>query len=56
MPPPYLIAVVVLDEQEDLRLPTNLVACDPEAVTIGMPVTVVFEPNGEHHVPLFRPA
>ncbi len=54
--PPYNIAIVVLDEQEDLRLPTNIVGCEPEALRIGMAVTVVFERNGEHVVPLFEPA
>jgi uncharacterized OB-fold protein len=53
--PPYVVAIVVLDEQDDLRIPTNLVGCEPDAVQIGQPVQVVFEPNGEHWVPLFRP-
>src|SRR5690606_677390 len=29
VPPPYVIAIVELDEQPGLRLPTNLVGCDP---------------------------
>jgi uncharacterized OB-fold protein len=55
--PPYVIAIVVLDEQDDLRLPTNLVGCDPAAVEIGQAVHVVFErqADSEHVVPLFRP-
>lgn len=55
VPPPYVIAIVVLDEQDDLRIPTNVVGCDPADVRIGMPVEVVFEQHGEVHVPLFRP-
>ena len=56
VPPPYVIAIVVLDEQDDLRLPTNIVDCEPGEVHIGMAVDVVFEQHGEVHVPLFRPA
>jgi len=55
VPPPYVIAIIVLDEQDDLRLPTNIVHCDPAALECGQPVRVVFEPNGELHVPVFEP-
>jgi uncharacterized protein len=55
VPPPYVIAIVELAEQADLRLPTNLVHCAPEAVHCGMKVRVVFEPQGEIFVPLFEP-
>lgn len=55
VPPPYTIAIVELVEQADLRLPTNLVGCEPGEIAIGMPVRVVFEAAGEHHVPLFEP-
>lgn len=54
--PPYVIALVELDEQEDLRLPANLVDCEPDEVRIGMPVEVRFEAHGEHWVPVFAPA
>jgi uncharacterized OB-fold protein len=53
--PPYLIAIVVLDEQEDLRLPTNIVNADASELRCGQPVRVRFEPNGEIHVPMFEP-
>jgi uncharacterized OB-fold protein len=55
VPPPYVIAIVVLDEQDDLRLPTNIVDCDPAALECGAPVRVVFEQQGEIFVPLFTP-
>jgi uncharacterized protein len=55
-PPPYVIALVQLDEQEDLRIPTNLVNCDPAQLKIGMPVKVLFEQHGDVFVPLFEPA
>jgi uncharacterized protein len=52
---PYVIAIVELAEQEGLRFTTNVVHCPPEAVTIGLPVRVLFEPHGEIFVPLFEP-
>ncbi|MGA2010164.1 MAG: Zn-ribbon domain-containing OB-fold protein [Solirubrobacteraceae bacterium] len=53
---PYVIAIVALDEQSDLRLMTNIVGCAPEAVEIGMPVHAEFRPQGEAYAPVFRPA
>ena len=55
---PFVLAIVVLPEQDDLRLTTNIVNCDPESVTIGMPVQVTFEahPEDEVWIPLFEPA
>jgi len=53
---PYVIAIVQLDEQPDLRLMTNIVGCPPDQVEIGMPVSVEFREQGEVHVPVFRPA
>jgi uncharacterized OB-fold protein len=55
VPPPYVIAIVELPEQEGLRFMTNVVNVDPESVTIGMPVHVVFEEHGEIFVPVFEP-
>ncbi len=56
---PYVVAIVELPEQAGLRLTTNVVRCDPESVTIGMEVTVVFEhhrdANGDVWLPLFAP-
>lgn len=52
---PYVVAIVQLDEQSDLRLMTNIVGCSPEAVAIGMPVQVEFREQGEAYVPVFRP-
>jgi uncharacterized OB-fold protein len=52
---PYIIAWVSIDEQPDIRLTTNLVDVEPEDVTIGMPVEVVFEQNDDVYIPLFRP-
>jgi uncharacterized OB-fold protein len=42
---PYVVALV--DLEEGPRLMTNIVGCDPESVTVGMPVRARFEPAGE---------
>lgn len=59
VPPPYVIAIVELVEQADLRLAANIVGCEPDSVTIGMPVAVRFEsqqsPDGTAFVPVFEP-
>jgi uncharacterized protein len=51
----YVIGLVSLDEQRDVRLTTNLVGIEPDAVRIGMPVEVVFEDHDPVFLPLFRP-
>jgi uncharacterized OB-fold protein len=53
---PYVVAVVELDEQEALRLTTNIVGCEPSAVDVGMPVEVIFEHADDVYLPLFRPS
>lgn len=53
---PYVIALVEIDEDPVIRLMTNIVGCEPSAVSIGMPVSVVFEPYDAWFVPLFTPA
>ena len=53
---PYVIALVELDEQTGLRLTTNIVCCEPAAVSIGLPVKVCFVRAGDAFVPLFEPA
>ena len=50
---PYVIAIVQLDEQSDLRLMTNIVGCPADEVAIGMPVQVEFREQGEAFVPVF---
>jgi uncharacterized OB-fold protein len=54
--PPYLIAIVELEEQAALRLTTNLVGCAADEVEIGMPVRAVFEQHEDVWIPLFEPA
>ena len=53
--PPYVFALVEIDEDPTIRLGSNIVGCGPEEVEIGMRVEVEFEENGDFHVPLFHP-
>jgi uncharacterized OB-fold protein len=59
VPVPYVIAIVQLKEQDDLRIATNIVDCDPDSVHIGLPVEVRFEcqdaDGGRVFVPVFTP-
>jgi hypothetical protein len=55
VPPPNLIAIVAPDEQDDLRIATNIVNCGEEEIRCGMPVSVLFEQHGEIYFPLFQP-
>lgn len=43
VPVPYVIAIVELEEQADLRIATNIVDCEPDSVHVGLPVEVRFE-------------
>lgn len=53
---PYVVALIELDDQPNLRLTSNVVGCVPGDVTIGMRVCVRFVEQGECWVPLFEPA
>ncbi len=59
VPVPYVVAIVELVEQADLRIATNIVDCDPGAVYVGLPVEVRFERHGVGDdavfVPVFAP-
>ena len=52
---PWVIALVSFPEQDDLRLTTNIVGCEPDEVRIGMPVRVTFEQHDQVHFPVFEP-
>jgi len=56
---PYVIAIVELAEQADLRIAANIVDCEPDSVFIGLPVEVRFErhavEDGIVFVPVFAP-
>ena len=53
--PPYVIAIVEVEEQPGVRLMTNIVGCAPEDVRIGMPVQVTFEEYDDVWLPFFAP-
>ncbi|CAM3010858.1 DNA-binding protein [Mycobacterium intermedium] len=55
VPTPYVIALVELSEQRDLRVAANIVGCEPDSVTIGMAVTLLPE-KGTGGAPQFSPA
>ncbi len=54
-PPPYVIAVVVPEEDPAVRFTTNIVGCPVDDVYIGMPVKVQFEHHGDVWLPMFEP-
>jgi uncharacterized OB-fold protein len=54
-PPPYVIAIVEIAEEPDVRLTTNVMDCEVADVHIGMPVEVLFEQWDDVWVPVFRP-
>jgi len=53
---PYLIGLVSIEEDERVRLMTNLVDVAPDDVRTGMAVEVVFDHREDVYLPLFRPA
>ena len=55
MPAPYSVAVVAIEEDDRIRVTTNIVGCDPEDVHIGMPVHIAFEQVEDVWLPLFAP-
>ncbi|MEN9717134.1 MAG: hypothetical protein RIQ99_12 [Pseudomonadota bacterium] len=52
---PYVLALVELEEQSDVRVVANITDCAAADVTFGMPVEVWFEPHEDLWIPLFRP-
>lgn len=56
LPPPYVIAQVAIAEDPRVRLTTNIIECDPEALELGQPVEVVFQQLADVWLPLFTPS
>jgi uncharacterized OB-fold protein len=55
--PPYVIALIDLDDAPGVRMYTNILEVDPEDVRIDMPVTATFEDIGDGTlIPQFKPA
>jgi len=55
MAPPYVIAIVALDEDDRVRITTNITDCPVEQARVGMRVQVAFEEHGDVWLPLFAP-
>ncbi|MCW2523796.1 MAG: hypothetical protein JWO63_2131, partial [Frankiales bacterium] len=54
---PYVIGLIDLADAPGVRLYTNVVDCDPEALSIGMTVQACFEDIGDGTlIPQFTPA
>jgi len=61
--PPYIVAIVELTDEPDVRLITNIVDISVDDMRVGLEVEVFFEdwtaPSGDEDsrvwVPLFRP-
>jgi uncharacterized OB-fold protein len=62
MDPPYIVAMVELEDEPDVRLITNVVDVTPDDIHVGLPVEVFFEDridesdeeNSRVWLPLFR--
>ncbi|MFA7323187.1 MAG: Zn-ribbon domain-containing OB-fold protein [Candidatus Nanopelagicales bacterium] len=53
---PFVLAVVELDDQPGLKMITNIVDIEPDAVSVGDRVEVTFKPFAEgFSLPVFRP-
>jgi uncharacterized OB-fold protein len=55
IPPPYVVAIVSIEEDPAVRLTTNVVGCEPDEVRIGMPVEVSFRHVEDVWLPVFGP-
>ena len=54
--PPYVVGIVEIEEQDSVRLTTNIVRCDEADLKIGMALEVEFEECDDVFLPMFRPA
>lgn len=52
----YVVGLVTIVEQDDVRLMTNVVDCSEEQLRVDMAVEVSFEQHEDVWLPLFRPA
>jgi hypothetical protein len=54
---PLVLAYVELEGTNGVKMLTNIVDCDPQTVTIGMPVSVTFvDVSDDMAIPMFKPA
>ncbi|MHB8669450.1 MAG: Zn-ribbon domain-containing OB-fold protein [Acidimicrobiales bacterium] len=52
--PPYVVAIVEIEEDPSVRLMTNIVGRPPEEVRSGMAVQVTFEHRDDVWLPIFE--
>ncbi|MFT4520759.1 MAG: putative OB-fold protein [Halioglobus sp.] len=53
--PPYVVGIVEIEEQNSVRVTTNIVKCDEADLKIGMALEVEFEHYEDVYLPVFRP-
>lgn len=53
--PPYVVAFVELEEQDGLRLLTNLVGCPDADLRCDLEVEVLFAQHADVYIPVFQP-
>jgi uncharacterized OB-fold protein len=53
--PPYVVAIVEIEEDPSVRLTTQIIGCPPDDVHVGQAVEVEFEHREDVWIPLFRP-
>jgi len=53
--PPYVLAIVAIEEDQRVRLTTRLLDCAEDQLALDLPVEVVFEQHEDVWLPLFRP-
>lgn len=51
---PYVLALVEIDEDPEVRILTNVVGSPPDDVVGGAAAEVIFESRGDVSVPQFR--
>lgn len=51
---PYIIGLVTIAEQDDVRLTTNIIETEADDMVIGMEVEVAFEHSDDVWLPVFR--
>lgn len=52
---PYVLGIAELEDDPSVRVLTNVVDAQPDALEVGMALEVVFERVGDQVLPQFRP-
>ena len=54
-PPPYVLGIVAIEEDERVRLTTRVIDCAEDRLALDLPMEVIFEQHEDVWLPLFRP-